>query len=233
MKLPFVAALVVGLLAATVAVSCSSNTILPVKEPDKCTLQIVGVSIIASPRINPTENGDPRPVQLRIYQLKTDTRLQNAAFNDIWKDDKKTLQDDFVKVDELPIYPNSRTEVKFERDPSALFIAGVALFRSPKGKSWFTTFELPPAPGKGACGMPKCAGGECADAGPEPPQLNPRFAIWIDGTKIDNGEDHLDDIPDAGRVQELKLKFSGEGSGGGGAASPAPPPAATGAGAKP
>src|SRR5437870_3136800 len=77
-------ALAAGVIAAAGAgmssIACSTNNqILPVKEPDKCTLQVVGMSIISSPRINPTENGCPRPVQLRIYQLKTDARMLNAT----------------------------------------------------------------------------------------------------------------------------------------------------------
>jgi type VI secretion system VasD/TssJ family lipoprotein len=122
------------LLAASIGlgavVACSSGpTILPVKEPDKCTLQVVGVSVIASPRINPTELGCPRPVQLRIYQLKQETRMLNASFEDIWKKDKETLADDFVNVTETTVYPDSRQEVKFERVPDAL--------------------RAPPGPGKG------------------------------------------------------------------------------------
>lgn len=202
-------ALVLAALAADVAVAmaCSSSpTILPVKEPQGCTLQIVGVSVIASKQINPAPDGAPRPVQVRLYQLKTDTRMLNASFDRIWKDDKATLQDDLVKVDEFPVYPDTRTEVKFERDPAALFVVGVALFREPKGRNWWTEFELPPAPGKGNCGAvePKCTGPNCqGDAGG--PQLAPHYAIWIDGTRVDDGSDHLDEYPDATRVSTLTL----------------------------
>jgi type VI secretion system protein VasD len=184
-------------------VACSSGqTILPIKEPNNCTQQIVGVSVISSPRINPTECGDPRPVQVRIYQLKTDTLLQNASFNDIWKNDKDTLKDDLVKVEEFSVFPDARQEIKFERDPSALIIAGVALFRAPKGRSWYTTFELPPPPGKGACGAPQCTSPACLEAGAPPPVLNPKFALWLDADRIDDGSDHLDDFPDGGLLAE-------------------------------
>ena len=206
-----------ALALATVAgagaiVACSSVTVP--KETPACTLQVVGITVIASPQLNPEVDGAPRPVQLRLYQLKTDTRLQNASFDEIWKDDKGTLQDDLVKVDELPIYPDTRTEVKFERDPSALFVVGVALFREPKGRTWWTEFELPPPPGKGSCMFPeaKCSGDSCAkDAGsPEggPPPRAPHFAIWLDHTRIDDGSDHLDEFPSAGRVREVFLRFS-------------------------
>lgn len=202
---------------AGVAFACSSSpTILPVKEAQGCTLQIVGVTVIASKQINPAPDGAPRPVQVRLYQLKTDTRMLNASFDRIWKDDKGTLQDDLVKVDEFPVYPDSRTEVKFERDPAALYVVGVALFREPKGRNWWTEFELPPAPGKGTCGVvePKCNGPNCPQEGGAP-VLAPRYAIWIDGTRVDDGSDHLDEYPDPNRVTTLTLHSS----------APAPAPA--------
>jgi type VI secretion system protein VasD len=198
-----------GIAAGGLGIACSSSQPVIVQSPRSCTLQIVGMTIIASPKINPEEDGSPRPVQLRLYQLKTDTRLLNASFDQLWKDDKGTLQDDLVKVDEFPVYPDTRTEVKFERDPAALFVVGVALFRNPKGHTWWTEFELPPAPGKGDCMLldPKCSGPDCQkDAGG--PSLQPHFSIWIDQSRIDDGADHLDEYPDATRIRQLYLRSS-------------------------
>jgi len=190
-----VALLFSGLLAASSINGCSTPQ-APAKEAGKCTLQVVSASIISSPHINPTELGEPRPVQVRVYQLKSDTRFQNAAFEDIWKKDKDTLQDDLVKVDELSVYPNTRTQVKFERDESAQFMIVAGLFRSPKGKSWFVSFEYPPSPAKGDCGAPACTTGEC-DAGAGPVS-KPQFFIWIDDTKVEDGIEHAGDIPEGG-----------------------------------
>ena|GEM_PF-687554 len=188
-------------LAASSLSGCSTPQ-APAKEAGKCTLQVVSAAIIASPHINPAELGEPRPVQVRIYQLKTDTRFQNAAFEDIWKKDKDTLQDDLVKVDELSVYPNTRTQLKFERDESAQFLIAAALFRSPKGRSWFTSFEYPPSPAKGECGAPACTSGECdAAAGPV---SNPQFFIWIDDTRVEDGIEHAGDFP-AGGVTDVPL----------------------------
>jgi type VI secretion system protein VasD len=200
---------VAAALAATsvgALVACSGNTVVPIKEPDNCKQQIIGMSIIASERLNPTECGDSRPVQLRIYQLKTDIRLQNASFDEIWKKDKETLKDDLIKVDEMTVYPDSRQEIKFERDDAALIVAGVALFRDHRGRSWYTTFELPPPAGKGNCGFPKCADGSCSDggdAGRVGNELGLKYSLWLFNTRIESGEDHLDDFPDGGKIKEL------------------------------
>ena len=120
------------------------------------------------------------------------------------------------------------------RDPSALFVVGAALFREPKGAPWWTEFELPPPPGKGNCMFPDikaasgggCTGPDCqkdggSDEGGTPPPRAPHFAIWLDHTRIDDGSDHLDEFPSAGRVREVFLHFSAPSG-----APPAAPPAA-------
>ena len=212
------------LMAAFGLASCGQREIVAVQAPKACELQMVTLTVIASPMINPTEKGETRPVQLRIYQLKNNIRFENASFQQIWKKDKETLADDLVKVDELSVYPDSRTDVKFERSKDALDVIGVALFRNPKGRSWYTTFELPPDPGKGACGLPvddpNCPDGKCADAGPI---LNPKYAIWIDQNRVDVGDDHLDDYPvDGGRISVIHLSSGGGAPGAPGA--PGGPP---------
>ncbi len=194
-----------GLAATALAVSCAvgiacGQTIVPVKEPDACKLQIVDMSILAGPKINPTDRGEGRPVQTRVYQLASDIKLNNVDFMDVYTDDKKALGEDIVKVQEFPSFPDSRQDIRFERDEKALYVAVVSLFRSPKGRSWYTLFELPPAPGKGNCYLKVCKNGDCKDAGP---QLNPHYVVWIDGTRVDSGEDHLEDYPVAGRFQQV------------------------------
>lgn len=187
------------MIATAIFLACG-NTVVPIKEPDNCKLQIVDMAILASPRINTTEKGEPRPVQVRVYQLASDTRLNHADFQEMWKDDKKALGEDLLKVQEFPVYPDSRSDVRFERDSKALFVAVMAIFRSPKGRSWYTLFELPPAPGNGNCYAKVCKDGLCADSGP---QLNPHFTVWIDGSRVDEGEDKLESYPKPGKSQHI------------------------------
>jgi type VI secretion system protein VasD len=175
----------------------------PAKEPDACKLQVVDMTILASPRINPTDSGEARPVMTRVYQLASDTRLNHADFRDLWKEDKKALGEDLLKVQEFPMYPDSRTDIHFERDANALVVAVVALYRTPKGRTWYSVVELPPPPGKGNCYTKACKDGLCKDAGPD---LHPKFVFWLDGTHVDVGDDRLEDYPHPGRYQRAKEK---------------------------
>src|SRR5262249_39155459 len=83
---------------------------------------------------------------------------------------------------------------------------GVALFRNPQGRNWWTEFELPPPPGKGDCMFPdpKCKGPDCPQEAGAPP-LAPHFSLWIDRNRIDDCADHLDEYPDASRIRRLSL----------------------------
>ena len=216
-------ALPVPLLSASLALllgiggaGCGGQTILPVKEGKKCELQVVSLTIVASSLINPTIDGEARPVQMRIYQLKDDIKLQAASFEQIWKEDSSVLGPDIVKRDDVFVYPNTRTDVKFDRDPNAGHIVGAALFRNPKGRSWYMAFELPPAPGKGDCLTPGCEEeGQCG------PNLNPKFSLWVDATRVDDGADHLGDVTDGRRIRIVTLS------------KPVPAPAATASAAPP
>ncbi len=161
------------------------------KEIEPCDRQVLTAAVISTKHINLTESGEPRPVQLRLYQLKNDVGFRNVSFEQVWKEDEEKLGEDLLDRQEFPVYPNARKEVDFERNPEAQYIVAAALFRDPKGKQWFTSFELPPPPGQEACGA-KCVDGECE----EPADLNPKLYIRVDGTKVDDGSDWAEFVPE-------------------------------------
>lgn len=183
----------VPLIVGAGLVPACSQTVVPIKEPKSCNFQRVTAAIMASPDINRAPNGDARPVQLRIYQLASDISLQNASFNDVWKKDTKTLGKDIIKKEQFAVYPNTRTQLGFERDDKANYVAAVALFRVPRGRTWYTVFDLPPAPSKGSCGQKASK-----DGGKKPP--SPHIYIWLDESHVEDGAAHADFVPQ-GRVQ--------------------------------
>ncbi|HEU4532773.1 MAG TPA: type VI secretion system lipoprotein TssJ [Polyangiaceae bacterium] len=196
----------VSALALALAAGCASTPPPAAPEPKVCDTQRVSLSILAAPELNPTLDGESRPVVFRVYQLKSDVRFQNASFHEIWKDSAKVLGDDLVdgKKDErdreVAVYPGVRHEVKFERDPDAQVVVAAALFRNPVGRTWYMAYELPPMPGKGDCHAPACEGdgGACAID-----RANPRFSIWAEGTHVDDGTGREDELPEGGRRARL------------------------------
>jgi type VI secretion system protein VasD len=156
---------------ALLSVGCPSTKAAPKEPAVACQASKPLVAISASDRINSSTAGQGRPVQVRIYQLKSDARLTTAKFEDIWQNDAAVLEKDLVKVDEYTIYPGQSKTVNVERNAEAQTLAAVALFREPQSKGWFLTYELEP-PRK----QPPCA----------PPES--RISIWIDRMQIEDGQ---------------------------------------------
>src|SRR5262245_21299263 len=88
----------------------------PPEAPKPCDKQFGTLDIYAAGNINPNENGNPRPVVVRLYQLVSDLNLANARYNDVLNNPDKVLGKDVLKVDELSVFPNDHVRVKFERD---------------------------------------------------------------------------------------------------------------------
>jgi type VI secretion system protein VasD len=181
-------------------VACGGSTPAP-EAPKPCPPQDVTISLLASPAVNPTPTGQPRPVVIRIYQLKNDARLYNAPFEKIWHDDKNTLGEDLFKVDEIEVYPATRTDIRFGRAQGVDHIAAVALFQDPKGRSWFSSFDFPAPPESGKCDQLACAEEEDDDCATRAAQAA-HYSFWLDGSKVDDGIEHLDDFPRQGAMKK-------------------------------
>lgn len=188
----------------------------PPAAPKPCDVQVVTLNIYAADNINPNERGNPRPVLVKLYQLKNDVRMDNATYDEILLKDKETLGEDFAKVDELEVFPNDLVQVKFERVKEASVLAGVALFHGPKGTSWKTFYAFPPTPADGqSCG----AAAKGGDAGA--PTADPRTAFFIESTKIDNGQQFDESMfPNATTIKKIDLPKKSAASAEGAAASP-------------
>jgi type VI secretion system protein VasD len=173
----------------------------PAQAPKPCDVQVVTLNLYAADNINPNEKGNPRPVVVKLYQLKGDVRMENATYDEILLKDKDTLGDDFAKVDDVEVFPNDLVQVKFERMKEASVLAGVALFHGPKGNSWKTFYAFPPTPADGAsCG----AAAKGGDAGA--PSADPKTAFFIESTKIDNGAQFDESMfPNANPIRKVDL----------------------------
>lgn len=184
---------IVALVGAT---ACSSDP--PPQAAAPCDVQVVTLNLYAADNINPNENGNPRPVIVKLYQLRNDVRMQNASYDDVLLREKETLADDVLKVDDVQVFPNDLVQVKFERNKEASTLAGVALFHGPTGQSWKTYYEFPLPPGEAQCA------GRAADAGP--PQADPKVAFFIEGAKIDNGTQFDESMfPNATSIRRVSL----------------------------
>jgi type VI secretion system protein VasD len=185
-----------GALAVVSSAGCSSPP--PAVAPKPCDVQMVTLDIYAADNVNPNENGNPRPVVVKLYQLKNDVKMENATYDEILLKDKEILEDEVLKVDELSVFPNDHVQVKFERMKPASTLAAVALFHSPKGNSWKTFYAFPLPPGEAGCGGREVDGGK--------PEADPKTAFFLESTKIDNGSQFDESMfPNATAVRKVDL----------------------------
>jgi type VI secretion system protein VasD len=170
---------ILGVLASALLSGCGSKqpALAPQQAPAPCPASDPVVSISASDRVN-SSAGEGRPVQVRLYQLKSDARLATAKFEDIWQDSAATLKEDLLKMEEHTVYPGETKLVKVARNPEAQNLAAVALFREPQGKSWFVTYELQ-APRK----EPPCSAKEV------------RVSVWLDRMQVEDGQGRSAEAP--------------------------------------
>jgi type VI secretion system protein VasD len=169
------------------ALACSSAPPPPPVAPapaEPCVAPRPRVTVAASSHANAGVDGRGLPVQVRLYQLKSEVKLLNAFFEEIWNDDAKTFADDLVSKREITVYPGQSQSFELDQSPDSRVLSAVALFREPRGKDWFVDYDLALAKKEPPC-----------------PPAEPRISIWLDRMKIQDGEGRVEaaeDAPNAG-----------------------------------
>jgi type VI secretion system protein VasD len=166
-----------GAIALVFLLGCSSSAPPPEvpKAPEPCVAPRPHVTIAASAQVNAGVDGRGLPVQVRLYQLKSEAKLLNAFFEDVWNDDAKTLEGDLLGMREVTVFPGQSQELDLEQLPDSRVLGAVALFREPRGRDWFVNYDLAPAKAEPPCSPPE-----------------PRISIWLDRMKIQDGEGRVE-----------------------------------------
>jgi type VI secretion system protein VasD len=180
---------------------CSSSAPPPEapKAPEKCADPRPLVTIAGGDQVNAGADGRGLPVQVRLYQLKSEAKLLNAFFEEVWKDDAKTLEGDLLGMREVTVFPGKSEQLELEQAPDARVLAAVALFREPRGRDWFVNYDLAAAKQEPPC-----------------PPARPRISIWLDRMKIQDGEGRVEAAGEAAPAEPATsvpasgVKASGE-----------------------
>ena len=113
--------------------------------PSPCqTPEPIRVSIGASSRLNPGDNGESLATTVRVYQLKDVGKLEMASLEQILDNDRAVLGDDLLSVSELTLYPGETAREALARREGAFFLAVVAFFRHPSGSAWRAGSKVTP-----------------------------------------------------------------------------------------
>jgi type VI secretion system protein VasD len=156
---------------------CSSSAPPPAAPtpPERCVAPRPRITIAAGEQVNAGVDGRGLPVQVRLYQLKSEAKLLNAFFEEVWNDDAKTLAEDLLAMREVTVFPGKSQALELEQLPDSRVLGAVALFREPRGRDWFVTYDLLLAKQEPPCPPPE-----------------PRISIWLDRMKIQDGEGRVE-----------------------------------------
>lgn len=101
-----------------------------------CTNHQVRVGMSATANLNLTEEDEPLPLVVRIYQLNDDAVFLKTAFADLWKNDMKALGDTLLIRDELVMNPAAQLQMDYQRHEQTRYLAVMGVFREPQEESW-------------------------------------------------------------------------------------------------
>lgn len=110
---------------------------------EPCILPI-RVELTSGDRLNPNDAGEPLPTEIRLLQLRSLAKLQEAEFEALIADPTVALGDELVVSQDFTLYPGTPNPVAIELDAEARFLVGVALVRRPSGTMWRSVVVLPP-----------------------------------------------------------------------------------------
>jgi type VI secretion system protein VasD len=132
-------------LVAVLSGACPHPPPTPPAPPPPCPdPEPLRLLVSASDRLNPGERGEPLATVVRIYQLKAQSRIVGAAFEEMLDRDKDVLGEELVSARELTLNPADRLDPALTRGDGVNYVAVVALFRQPGGTFWRAIVHLPP-----------------------------------------------------------------------------------------
>jgi type VI secretion system protein VasD len=109
---------------------------------------VARISLNIQPTINPYTDGiskpEPRPVTIRIYELKSQTAFSTADYHSLTSHYKEILDNDLLNSEEFQLFPGKK--FKFDRTlhPDTRFVGVVSAFRNLEHSRWRAMAALPP-----------------------------------------------------------------------------------------
>lgn len=100
------------------------------------------LKVNAAAALNPDAQGRSLPVRLVVYQLRDDQVFKQATFQELWQNDKVTLNSSLLDRREISVAPNAHTTLDMSREKQAAYLGVIAIFRTPQDGHWRTITKL-------------------------------------------------------------------------------------------
>ena len=123
-----------GLITFFLLSGCGSN---------QTKIMYIDGSIQAATVLNPDIKGEYKPVNIKVYYLKSDTEFSQAGFADLYKYTDKVLGDSILHISSHQLLPGQSIALE-EKVPAGLkYIGVVAAFRHIQNATWKDIKPIP------------------------------------------------------------------------------------------
>lgn len=113
--------------------------------PERRELPVpVRLSIAASERLNPTEQGRASPVVVRVYEMVASSYFQGADFFTLLGDLDKAKNEEVKDVQEYVLMPGEVRVVRRKADLNTRYLGVVAGYRDLQGSAWRSLVAVSP-----------------------------------------------------------------------------------------
>lgn len=135
---------------ALLLVSCAKGT--PPAQPSQQATEpdsadAVTLHFSAGTGLNPSANGQPAPVRVRLFELKNTANFLRADYFSLAERAQATLGADFIDQDEVLLQPGQRLTLKRRLDPTTRQIGVAVSYREIDQAQWRTVLANTPMAG--------------------------------------------------------------------------------------
>lgn len=99
-------------------------------------------SLAASATANPNAAGEPAPVAIRLYELKSRAGFENASFFELFDSDLGTLAADLVERHDFTLEPGGSEDFEIELKDGTAYLGVLAAFRDIDQAEWRQIVEI-------------------------------------------------------------------------------------------
>ena len=133
--------LLFGMMLSSLLCGCSGTASAPLLEASKLELRIV-----VGDNVNLDDKGRAAPIEVRIYELKSEGVFQQTDFFTLQKQDTLALGADLLLKDEFVFLPGESRTIHRKSQPQTIAIGVLAAYRQLGTATWRGIYKLKPAP---------------------------------------------------------------------------------------
>lgn len=100
-------------------------------------------TVIASANVNPDSLGRASPVVVRIYQLRGESKFEDAGFFALYDHERRTLGSSLITRDERMVFPGQRLRLDIALSPRARYLGVLAAYRDVRTARWRAVVGVP------------------------------------------------------------------------------------------